>query len=128
MSNCLIVQIVQLFDGYAQVDAKVKCNLQFSIAPYCKEQLTYDVKRCAFTFKFDESTNRLVDKQYDGYIQYLSESEHKFLNRYCGSLFFGHCTSDDLVDHFKQFVVDSEVDPNYLLHLSMDGPNMNLAF
>ena len=25
-------------------------------------------------------------------------------------------------------MVDSELDPNYLLHLSMDGPNVNLAF
>ena len=32
------------------------------------------------------------------------------------------------MDHFKQFVVDSELDLNYLLHLSMDGPNVNLAF
>ena len=102
--NCSITQ------GYAQADAKVKYNLQFGIAPYCKEQLIYDFKRSPFTFKFDESTNSLIDKQYDGYVQYWSESEHKVLNRYCGSLFIRHCTSDDLVDHFKQFVVDNELD------------------
>ena len=120
--NCPIAQ------GYAHADVKVQYNLQFGIAPYCKEQLIYDVKRRPFTFKFDESTNRLVDKQCDGYVQYGSESEHKVLNRYCASLFLGHCTSDDLVDHFKQFVVDNELYRNYLLHLSMDGPNVNSAF
>ena len=69
-----------------------------------------------------------MDKQYDGYVQYWSYSEHKIVNRYCGSPFLGHCTSDDLVDHFKQFMLDNELVPNYLLHLGMDGPNVNLAF
>ena len=32
------------------------------------------------------------------------------------------------MDHFKQLVVDNELDPNCLLHLSTDGPNVNLAF
>ena len=120
--NCPIAQ------DYSQADAKVKYNLQFGIAPYCKEQLIYDIKRRPFSFKFDETINRLVDKQYDGYVQYWSDSEHKIVNRYCGSLFLGHCTSDDVVDHFKQFMLDNEIDPNYLLHLGMDGPNVNLAF
>ena len=70
----------------------------------------------------------LMTNTVDGYVQYLSESEHKVLNRYCGSLFLRHWASDDLVDHFKQFVVDNELDTNYLLHISMDGPNVNLAF
>ena len=120
--NCPIALV------YALADAKIRYNLQFGIVPHCKEQHIYDVKRCPFTFNFDESTNRLVDKQYDGYVQHWSESEHKVLNRYCSSLFLWYCTSGDLVDHFKQFVVDSELDLNYLLHLSMDGPNVNLAF
>ena len=88
----------------------------------------YDVKRHLFTIKLDVSTNRLVDKQYDGYVQYWSEGEHKDLNRYCGSLFPGPGTSNDLVDHFKQFAVDNELDSNYLLPRSMNGPNLNLVF
>ena len=51
--------------SYVQADAKVKYNLQFGIAPYCKEQLRDYVKRRPFTFKFDESSNKLFDKQYN---------------------------------------------------------------
>ena len=112
---------------YDQTDAKVKYNLQFGIALYCKEQLIYDVSRCPFTLKINESTNRLSDKQYDGYVQYLSESERKVLNKFCGSLFLRYCTHDDLVDHFTQFLVDSEFEPNYFFHFCIDGPNMNLV-
>ena len=57
--NCPIAQ------GYGQADVKVKYNLQFGIAPSYKEQLIYDVKRHPFTFKFHESANRLINKQYD---------------------------------------------------------------
>ena len=46
---------------YALADAKIRYNPQFGIVPHCKEQHIYDVKRCPFTFNFDESTNRLVD-------------------------------------------------------------------
>ena len=114
--------------SYSQGDGKVKYNLQFGIAPYCKEQLLYDVKRKPFTFKFDETTNRKVDKQYDGYVQYWSDTESQIVNRYCGSLFLGHCTSDNLVDHFNEFMVNNNLDPNYLLHIGMDGPRVNTAF
>ena len=87
--------------GYAQEDAKIKYNLQFGIAPSCKEQLIDDVKRMPFYLQVR------WEHQYDGYVWYWLESGHKVLNRYYGSLFLEHCTSDDLVDHFKQFVVDN---------------------
>ena len=109
-------KLVEMNSRYDQTDAKVKYNLQFGIALYCKEQLIYDVSRCPFTLKINESTNRLSDKQYDGYVQYLSESERKVLNKFCGSLFLRYCTHDDLVDHFTQFLVDSEFEPNYFFH------------
>ena len=32
------------------------------------------------------------------------------------------------MDHFKQFMVDNKPERNYLLHLSMDRPNLNLTF
>lgn len=113
---------------YTQADSKVKYNLQFGIAPYCKEALLFDIKRTPFTFKFDETTNQNVDKQYDGYLQYWSRAEGKIVNRYVGSLFLGHCTSDDLVEHFNHFMDENQLDPNFLLHLGMDGPATNLAF
>ena len=91
-------------------------------------QTLYDVKRHLFTIKLDGSTNILVEKQYDGYVQYWSEGVDKFLNRYCGSLFPEPCTSNDLVEHFKQFAVGNELDSNYLLPRIMNGPNSNLVF
>ena len=115
---------LEMNSSYDQADAKVKYNLQFGMALCCKEQLIYDVSRCPFTLKFNESTNRLSDKQYDGYVQYFSESERKVLNKFCGALFLGYCPRGDLVDHFTQFLVDSQFDPSYFFHSSMDGPNI----
>ena len=47
---------------------------------------------------------------------------------YCGSSFVGHCTADDLVTHYREFIKQYGLDSNYLLHYGMDGPNVNLSF
>ena len=66
-------------------------------------------------------------KQYDGYVQYWSSGTNQIVNKYCGSLVVGHCTSVDLLEHFKQFGDDLGWNAN-LLHIGMDGPNVNLKF
>ena len=44
---------------------------------------------------------------------------------YCGSLFVDHCPAEKLVEHFYEFVQKVGLDINYMLHLGMDGPNVN---
>ena len=113
---------------YSMTETKVKYIIQFGIADYCKEELVYDIKECPFTFKFDETRNRMVKKQYDGYFQYWSPKEDKVVNVYAGSVFIAHCDSDDLVTHCNELLNNLNVDSQYLLHLGVDGPNVNLAF
>ena len=43
-------------------------------------------------------------------------------------MFLGNCTSDDLVDHFFEFVRELGLDISLLLHLKTDGPNVNKSF
>ena len=74
--------------SYSQSETEVKYNLQFGIAPYCKKKPIYDVANSPSTFKFDDTTNNQVKKQYDGYLQYWSKRQNKVVNRYCGSLFW----------------------------------------
>ena len=50
------------------------------------------------------------------------------VSAYAGSLFVGHCNEDDLVEHYNHFVDKLELKSDYLLHLGMDGPNVNLSF
>ena len=40
----------------------------------------------------------------------------------------GHCTAEDLVSRFNEFGIRMKWDPKYLLHIGMDGPNVNLSF
>ena len=47
---------------------------------------------------------------------------------YAGSLFVGHCTSVDLLDHFLAFIKDLNLDTNLLMGIGMDGPNVNKKF
>ena len=47
------------------------------------------------------------------------------MNSYCASLFVGHCTNEDLIEHFGE---DMKWNPSHLLELGMDGLKVNLAF
>ena len=46
---------------------------------------------------------------------------------YCGSLFVGHCTAVDLVEHHEEFVKQLDIGFKFLLHFRMDGPNVNFS-
>ena len=67
-------------------------------------------------------------KQYDGYLQYWSPSKNEIVNAYCGSIFIGHCSSEDLAMHYCEFESSLSLNSDHLLHLRMDGPNMNEKF
>ena len=50
------------------------------------------------------------------------------MNSYCGSLFIGHCASENVLDHYKTFTEKMNLDSSFLLHLGMDGTNVTLLF
>ena len=58
----------KIAQSYRQGKAKVRCNIQYGIAPHVKQMLIYDVNNTPFTFKFDERTTSQVKKQYDAYL------------------------------------------------------------
>ena len=64
------------------------------LCPFFKETLNKDFHQKAFSFKFDETTNCQTKKQYDGFVQYWSNSFNKVVMVYCGSLFVDHCPSE----------------------------------
>ena len=47
---------------------------------------------------------------------------------YCSSLFVDHRPSEKLEKHFYEFVQKVGLDINFILHLGMDGPNVNKKF
>ena len=66
-----------------------------------------------------------MKKQYDGYASCFSDKLRRIVTY---SLFIGHFTADDLVDHFFEFVKDLGLDVNLLLALVIDDPNVNKSF
>ena len=59
---------------------------------------------------------------------YWSKRSDSFVHSYCGSLFVGHCTAVDLVEHYEEFVKLLDIDSKFLFQFGMDGPNVNLSF
>ena len=50
------------------------------------------------------------------------------LFRFGGSLFVGHCRSDQLVEHYGKFATDIEWGSSYVLLLGMDESTVNVKF
>ena len=42
--------------------------------------------------------------------------------------FVGHCTAEHLLDHFFHFMKNLNLDSDFLISISMDGPNVNKSF
>ena len=113
---------------YHQSKTKVNYVIKHGISPYVKDLYINDFNGTPFVFKFDETTTLQVKKQYDGYIQYWSKETNLVNSVYCGSLFVGHCFSKDLIQHFTSFCEDMKWEPDLMLQIGMDGPNVNTKF
>ena len=114
--------------NYQKGETKTKYFVQFGIVPYIREMLIFDINKTPFSFLFDENTNSQVQKQYDGYIRYWPKRQKVVATAYCGSLFIGHCYSNQLVEHYYEFEHSTKLNSTYLLHLGMDAPNVNKKF
>ena len=111
--------------NYQQCRTKVGYNIKYGISPFVKELFLNDFKGSPFVFKFDETTTLQQKTQYDGYVQYWSPELNLVTSAYCGSLFVGHCFSKDSLNHFTSFGEDTHWEPDLLLQIGMDGPNVN---
>ena len=80
-----------------------------------------------FSFKFDEITTSQVKKQYDVYITYYSEERKRTQTSYCGLVFVGHCTAENLKEHFLHFIEELNLEVECFLTFGMDGPSVNQA-
>ena len=96
----------QIAAKYYQGETKPKYVVQFGLAPFVEDELITDIQKTPYSLKFVETTNSQTKKQYYGYISFFSRKLQKILTLFCGSLFIGHCTADDLVDHFLKFFRD----------------------
>lgn len=115
--------------NYRMSYTKCQYVIEFALKPYVLELICEDFRDVPFTFKFDETTTIQVKKQYDGYVQYYSKLFRRITSHYCGSLFVGHCKAEQLRNHFFDFGTTSlKWKINYLSHLGMDGPKVNLKF
>ena len=105
---------------------KLAYLVTFGIAPYFTEKLVDKIRasKC-YVASFDESLNDICQQgQMDINIRYFHRD--KVVSQYLDSQFLGHSTAIDLLHAFKKGT--SKLNPNKLLQVSMDGPNVNLKF
>ena len=106
----------------------MKYVIQYGLSPYFQDLLKSSLKGKPFSFRFDETTTSQTKKQYNGYVQYWRERFDTVIMAYCGSLFLDHCPLEKLVEHFYEFAHKVGLDINFMLHLGMNGPDVNKKF
>lgn len=120
-------------------DSKIAANMQlsrskisyavvFGLGPYFHDCTKKEIDESEFFVAcFDESLNKFAQKQQmDIAIRFWSKNSNEVHTRYYSSAFLGRTTANDLLEAFI-----SEVEPldlKRLLHVSMDGPNVNFKF
>ncbi|GBN53613.1 hypothetical protein AVEN_197773-1, partial [Araneus ventricosus] len=105
---------------------KVSYIIHYGISHYFHETLLDTLKNCSdITICFDESLNKVAQKeQMDLIARFWMEGN--VCTRYYGSVFLGRATAQDLLDNFLKAL--SDIPLSKILHVSMDGPNVNLSF
>ena len=116
----------EIAKSYRQSSTKIAYVIQHGIAPYLFDSIIVNIKDKRFSFMFDETTTSQVKKQFDGYVRFWSNDQVE--TSYCGSLFMGHCSADQMVDHFLDFKKRLNWDNSLMLHLGMDGNHLNKSF
>ena len=117
----------KIAQSYKQSSTKIKYVIQYGMAPYVVELLLKGFENKSFTFIFDETTTSQIRKQLDGYVRFWSSDSNQISTRYCGSIFLGYCDANHMLEHFKHIKGYFKWDNN-MLHVGMDGPNINKSF
>lgn len=113
---------------YSLSETKYRYLTTFGLGPYFFKQLLDEVKISpAHSILFDESLNQqLQSKQLDVHVRYWSEDSSCVESRYYNSVFIGHGTANDLIEHYT--AVTKDLDAKKTWQIGMDGPNVNIAF
>ena len=110
------------------LEDKLSSVTTFGLAPFFQKELMSRIQLVPeFALSFDEAHNETVHKmQLDLCIRYFDEETNTVRTEYASSIFLGHAKSEDILSAVKE--ATRGLDLNKLLHISMDGPNVNLAF
>ena len=104
---------------------KIRYVINFGIAPIFKSMLVESIKSECYVVCFDESLNNETQNcEKDFPIRFFDAKDNKVKTRCLDSQYLGHSTHSDLIRGYNEAVKD--LDENKLVHISMDGPNVNL--
>lgn len=134
-SNDDVSKLFPLMFSDSEIAKKFSCGERkssymavFGIAEHFKENMLKQIKG-HFSVLFDESLNKKAQtKQMDIHVRFWDNEAKQVRTRYLTSQFLGHATAADMVNHFTEAVVNSELDMNHLVQIGMDGPNVNWKF
>ena len=130
ISNCFKVMFPDSKIANEFQLGKTKCAyiLHHGVAPFFEKLLLDEIKLSNFySVSFDESMNKVTqNEQMDIVITYWNNENNNVEVRYLTSIFLGHTKAADLLVGFEK--ATDVLNLTNMLHVSMDGPNVNWKF
>ena len=107
---------------------KLSYLINIGIALHFRQLLVDEINCCSFfTMCFDESLNKVTQtSQIDLVVRFWNTTKNQVSVQYWDSKFLGHTRADDILVKFNSSM--SNVGPNKMIHVSMDGPSPNWKF
>ena len=81
-----------------------------------------------YIYRFAETISSNTEKQYGRYIIDFSDFFKQLIRAYSGSLFVGHCTTKELLQHFHSFMDSLDLSTNWLVNIGMGGLTVKTSF
>ena len=121
-------QIRAVAKGFTCGSTKCSYIICFGVAPYMKAIPDHIISSLyTYVALFDESFNKSAkEEQMDLHVRFWNKEKGCVVTCYCNSEFLGKASALDLHENFISSL--PEIEPNKLLQVSSDGPNVNLAF
>ena len=104
---------------------KASYIVSYGLALYFKDCLLQRLEGQLFSISFDEAFNSVSKRnQCDVHIAYFHND--RVFHQYFGSSFLGHSTANEIKESIAGILSGLDIRRN-LVHLGMDGPNVNFA-
>ena len=131
LSDCLPIMFYdsEIAKKFKMHKDKLSYVITYGLGPYIQKELAYVVKSCKFfAISFDESLNKIAQKeQMDLVVRYWNDKD-QISTRYLTSCFIEGAKAEDILASFKKALLDLHLDLKKIIQISMDGPNVNLKF
>ena len=112
-------------EGFSISPTKLSYLITEALAPFYKKQLLDEIDDAYVVLEFDETSSESSKKELQTRVQFWSKSTGKVENHFLEAYFIENGKADTIHKYLLQALNSSNISPQKVITLSMDGPPVN---